>query len=488
MVRTQWQHAWFLAVVVTMAGGLMACDQSQKSPSAAAAGDAQTGKLVVALSASSATGTVYRLDGATFLITGNSTSFSALLTGSSSPLERDLPPGSYNIQLLSGYTLDQVAADGTVTAVPSTLVSQSSLPFGIRSQHVTAVSFQFQVGDAVVTTGDGTVSVGITVDDGLIDDFEDGDGFIANLAGRQGAWFTFNDGTGIQTPAPGSAISPDVDPYSTNYYLHTTGSGFATSNGSGDVYGAGVGANLSSPAGGTPGPYDASGYGGITFSYRLSTAPYSAQLRLNVATSATTPVAFGGTCTQGCSDDFGYSVSSASYYCYYYPGYPYPFPGYFCTVTVPFSQLTQVGFGTPATFDPKTIIAVKWGISWPFYTYPPTPNSFDFSLDDVAFVSPAAAAAAGLSGGGQGGFPGGTGGAIGVGGVSGGFGGAAGTSGAGQTGGRGVPGTGGAVGFPGTGGAVVLPGVGGAGVKGGQGGSRGTAGAPSIGEGGAAVP
>jgi hypothetical protein len=248
-----------------------------------------------------------------------------------------------------------VAADGTEAAVPATLASANILPFGIRSQHVTAVSFEFKVGDAVVAMGDGTVKVSTTVDDGLIDDFEDGDGKIANIAGRTGTWFTFNDGSGKQTPAPGEAISPEVDPYTTNFYLHTSG----------------VGASLLE-VGGTPTPYDASGYGGVTFSYRLS--GNQGQVRLNVATSATTPVAEGGTCTTGCSDDFGFSLSSYNYY------YCYCYPGYSCSVTIPFTQLAQSGFGTPATFDAATILSVKWLVSWPYSYYPPIANAFDLTL------------------------------------------------------------------------------------------------------------
>jgi hypothetical protein len=439
-----------------VAGGLPGCDRSV-APSASS--DATAGRLQVALTATSVGGTAYRLAGASFLISSQTSAFSAVLTGDAPTLERTLPPGSYTIQILSGYTLNQVAPDGTETAVPATLASANVLPFGIRSQHVTAVSFEFMVGDAVVAMGDGTVKVSTTVDDGLIDDFEDGDGKIANIAGRSGTWFTFNDGSGKQTPAPGEAISPEVDPYTTNFYLHTSGVGFATSTGSPSTYGAGVGANLLE-VGGTPTPYDASGYGGVTFSYRLS--GNQGQVRLNVATSATTPVAEGGTCTTGCSDDFGFSLSSYnSYYCYYYPGYS-------CSVTIPFAQLAQSGFGTPATFDPTTILSVKWLVSWPYYSYPPIANAFDLTLDDVAFVSPAKAISNVGGGFGTGGTFGGTGGTFG--GTGGRFGGTGGTFG----------GTGGT--FGSTGGAPLTPpgppsGSGGATFASGTGGSA-SGGAP----------
>ena len=234
-----------------------------------------------------------------------------------------------------------------------------------------------------------------------------------------------------------SPIVPEVDPYSTNFFLRTTGDGFASPNVNPAAFGAGVGADLLEVGGG-PVPYDASRYGGIAFTYSLSTAFYGAQLRLNVGTAATTPAEFGGTCTSGCYDDFGFTFQ------YAYGG----------QASVSFSQLAQLGFGTSATFDPKTILMVKWQISFPYpyyYPYPPTTNTFNFTLDDISLLP----AAGGSSG--AGGFPGGTGGAFGTGGFTG-AGGSFGDGGAfgGGTGGRPFPGFGGS-------GPVASGGVGGGG-------------------------
>jgi|GEM_PF-6701458 len=409
-----------LVMAVLVGSGLSSCDRSADP----AGGASDNGRVSIALTATSGSGTTYRLVSPSFLITSNSysSSFSAVLTGDTPTLEQDLTPGSYSIQLLNGYTLDEIAADGTEAAVPSTLTSENPVAFGIRSQHVTSVSFQFKVGGGFVTTGNGTVAVVATVDDGLLDDFEDGDGRIANIAGRSGAWFTFNDGTGTQTPAPMSPIVPEIDPHSTNFFLRTTGDGFASQNVNPAAFGAGVGADLLEVGGG-PAPYDASKYGGIAFTYSLSSVSYGAQLRLNVGTSATTPVEFGGTCTSGCYDDFGFTFQ------YAYGGQE----------SVAFSQLAQLGFGTPATFDPATILMVKWQISFPNpYYYPPTTNSFNFTLDDISLLP-----ASGGSGG-AGGFSGGAGGALGTGGFQG-AGGSSGDGGAfgGATGGRPFPGFGG---------------------------------------------
>jgi hypothetical protein len=367
--------SWLVGVLAMATGG--ACSQPPSSP----AGNADIGQLQLALTASSPAGGSYRLVSPTFLITGNGNgpSTSIVLTGDTPTLEQDLAPGSYSIQLLDGFSIVAVESDGSETPLSATLISQNPVPFGIRSQHTTSVSFQFKVGEVIVTMGTGTVRVIATVDDGLIDDFEDGDGQIAPLGGRNGTWFTFNDTSGTQTPAPNTVVIPEVDPYTTNYFLHSSGTGFALSNGN-PFFGAGVGTDLrDGPSGALP--YDASGYGGVTFTFSFSSSElYQAgvALRFNVSTSATTPVQFGGTCTEGCFDDFGTTLIPGGYY--------YGTQ----SVTIPFSGLSQAGFGTPVAFDPGSILTIKWNITWNpplFYPYPPVPpNDFDLTLDNISFT------------------------------------------------------------------------------------------------------
>src|SRR5687768_14162711 len=50
------------------------------------------------------------------------------------------------------------------------------------------------------TAGAGGGSIGSAV----IDDMEDGDSSIPEADGRVGAWYSYNDGTGMQTPAQGA--------------------------------------------------------------------------------------------------------------------------------------------------------------------------------------------------------------------------------------------------------------------------------------------
>src|SRR5262245_29503993 len=66
-----------------------------------------------------------------------------------------------------------------------------------------------------------------------IDDMEDMDGSITMAGGRQGAWYSYNDGTGMQTPPvdpmgmtpfPMSMLMPARG--SSKYGAHTSGMGF----------------------------------------------------------------------------------------------------------------------------------------------------------------------------------------------------------------------------------------------------------------------
>jgi hypothetical protein len=224
----------------------------------------------------------------------------------------------------------------------------------------------------------------VAVDDTSIDDFEDGDGDLITIARRSGTWFTFNDGTGSETPAPDSPVLPEVVDASANFVLHVTGQNFSpagTLPDGGFAFGAGVGVGLRvDPETQVASPYDASGYDGLRFEYTLS-FPATTQVRLSflVATSATTPVEEGGTCTSGCSDDFGvFGVLPFS---------PFSFASSFS-----WEQLTQQGFGTPVAFDPKTILAFKWIVAFPDLGQGASANDFDFQLDNVSFTAPAASA------------------------------------------------------------------------------------------------
>jgi hypothetical protein len=351
---------------------------------------ADTGTLQLPLTAASASGSTYRLRNAHFAITNPFVEppVDALVSGDSDVLSVELPPSvfafDYTIALQDGWALVETGPDGEERPVAATLDGSTFQSFTIKSARVTPISYRFVAGGTPVATGDGSVAVRVAVDDTSIDDFEDGDGELIAIARRNGSWFTFNDGTGSETPAPDSPLQPQVVDASANFVLHVTGQNFSPAVTLPDgafAFGAGVGVGLHvDPETQLALPYDASGYDGLRFDYTLS-FPVTTQVRLSflVATSATTPVEEGGTCTSGCSDDFGvFGVLPFS---------PFSFSSSFS-----WDQLTQQGFGTPVAFDPRTILAFKWIVAFPDVGQVASVNDFDFQLDNVSFTAPAGSA------------------------------------------------------------------------------------------------
>jgi hypothetical protein len=377
-MRGSWK-LWALIAGLGLARATLGCSGGTDSRSSHAE---QAGTLSVALTGSTPAGGLYHLSNAVFEVTNPFASppVDLVVSGNDSTLTVDLAASvfsfDYQIVLRDGWTLSAVNPDGTETPLSATLLT-NFISFTIKPQRTTPINFQFKASELVVTTGNGSAAVSVAVDDTLIDDFEDGDGQIAPLGGRRGFWFTFNDGTGTQTPAAGTPVLPQVLDTSANFLLHTTGSGFASLNTTppdgGAVFGAGVGTNLLVDSSGTVRPYNASAYSGINFTFFTRSSPnFPLQVSFFVATSATTPVDEGGTCTMGCFDDFGF-VGFVS-------GGQSSFSGGFS-----WGDLRQQGFGTPAVFDPATIVTLKWIVAFPNFGQSATDNAFDFQLDDVAF-------------------------------------------------------------------------------------------------------
>lgn len=343
-----------------------------------------TGTLQLPLTAASPSGAAYRLRNASFAISNPFVDppLDTVVSGDSDQLRVDLPPSAfpfdYTITLQDGWALVEVGADGKDRPVNATLDGSPYQSFTIKSGRITPITYQFVAGGTPVATGNGSAAVRVAVDDSLVDDFEDGDGDIVAIAGRNGSWFTFNDGTGIETPPPGSPVLPEVLDASANYVLHATASNFSPAVPLPDgsfAFGAGVGVDLNQePVSHLARPYDASGYGGVHFDFTAS-FPEGTQIRLAflVATSATTPVSEGGTCTSSCSDDFAYVGTL--------PISPLSF-----SADLTWEQLTQQGFGTPVAFDPKTILTFKWLFQFPDTGRGASGNDFDFQLDNVSFV------------------------------------------------------------------------------------------------------
>ncbi|HWZ88479.1 MAG TPA: hypothetical protein VNW92_06500 [Polyangiaceae bacterium] len=199
----------------------------------------------------------------------------------------------------------------------------------------------------------GSGGTDLRLSDLMIDDFEDGDGHILPLAGRNGSWFVANDGTAQQIPSPNAATLPSLlspPNGASTRALHTSGYGFTG-------WGALIGANFV-VSGTMPVLYDISAHKGVSFLAKLGKTTAASQLRVAIQDYDTRV-----DCSL-CGDDFGALVTLGNT---------------FQTITVPFSSLKQAGWGKPqaAAFDPTRTYALTF--SWPPHV------TFDVWIDDVSF-------------------------------------------------------------------------------------------------------
>ncbi|HVY31253.1 MAG TPA: carbohydrate binding domain-containing protein [Polyangiaceae bacterium] len=192
-------------------------------------------------------------------------------------------------------------------------------------------------------------------DPNLIDDFEDGDERIVEVAGRSGSWYAGNDGKGMQTPANEQPLMPSLlNPArdDSRRAAHTFGGPFPT-------WGALIGTSLAA-SGNQAAPYDLSHHTGIKLWVRSgATSLYAAkQVRLNLPTPATNQP---GICTV-CNDHFGADI---------------PLTSKWTQVTVPLSSLKQTGYGTPRLNAPdlKQVLSLQLLF--------PKGVSFDLWVDDI---------------------------------------------------------------------------------------------------------
>jgi hypothetical protein len=195
---------------------------------------------------------------------------------------------------------------------------------------------------------------------GLIDDAEDGDHIsaLASALMTGSYWFTYNDTTGTQMPAPDSAglnpLLPTVGGATTPMFsIQTKGSGFT-------LWGAGLGLTLNQDMGGGKGKcaVDASAYQGIKFQAKSAAGQ---QVRVKLGVPGTVGAMDGGTCAAMC-DDFGVAVLLTTAWAEY---------------QVPFAMVAQEGWGTVATFSAAQLLQIQFQV--------PQAIDFDFSIDDLTF-------------------------------------------------------------------------------------------------------
>jgi hypothetical protein len=207
---------------------------------------------------------------------------------------------------------------------------------------------------APTTTTGCTAAMG-TVGEVLIDDLDDGDNGIRPIGSRTGYWYTFNDGTATQVPAP-TALFKGTMPG----HLPATGLSATTSGPAFTKYGAGMGFDFNNRAMKSC-PYDASPYTGIKFWAKANTA--AVMIKAMIKIPATTPTtADSGTCAAMCEDHYNTKPMLTTAWAQY---------------TMAFATITQDGFGPKVTFDKTKILAMQFQVS--------ENTAFNYSIDDITF-------------------------------------------------------------------------------------------------------
>jgi hypothetical protein len=187
-------------------------------------------------------------------------------------------------------------------------------------------------------------------EDGLIDDFEDGNMQVSKVADRGGSWFASKDPNGSTIdPTPLAMSQPGAG---SEKALHV----FGQTSSATDAWGSLVGANFVEQ-----GVYDASKYSGIAFKAKVG-AKAAQSVRFNVGDVNTHPD--GGVC-KTCWNHFGKDLQLTTEWQEY---------------KVSFAELQQQpGWGDRfAALTPSKLIAIYWAFG--------PGKAFDLWVDDIHFV------------------------------------------------------------------------------------------------------
>ena len=194
-------------------------------------------------------------------------------------------------------------------------------------------------------------------DDGLVDDFEDENGQISAIAGRNGYWWTKNDGHG-STIGPDPFIPSEGGADGSGLALRAIGK---TAIGAPqETWGSGFGLNLLTRQNAV---YDASKYVGVSFKARVGQGS-TRQIRFAVGDVNTHPNA--GVC-KVCWNHFNKDLTVSSQWKEF---------------RVLFSELQQqVGWGDPrpAALTPSKLVSMDWSITGG--------QVFDLWIDDIQFLA-----------------------------------------------------------------------------------------------------
>ncbi|WP_437736178.1 hypothetical protein [Sorangium sp. So ce1335] len=212
---------------------------------------------------------------------------------------------------------------------------------------------------------------GVPADIELIDDMEDGDSAIDEAGGRVGYWYSYNDGTGTQTPPVYSEEMPvgfhpeELTPPrgESTRAVHTFGSGFTE-------WGAGVGFALNGPDMGLF-AYDASAYTGIVFWAKLGDPGAVTTVKVNISDKLSEPA--GGICDETAGE-------GDANRCFDHWSIMAPLGTEWAPIVIPFEELTRAGLGAEPTaqaIDLEGIYTIELRFG--------QDEVFDVYIDDIGF-------------------------------------------------------------------------------------------------------
>lgn len=199
-----------------------------------------------------------------------------------------------------------------------------------------------------------------TVAELAIDDLEDGENAIQALGQRLGYWYTYNDGSAMQVPAPGTTVpfKTAAGGHSPLFSAKTTGPAFT-------LWGAGMGFDFNNVAMKSC-PYDASAYQGIKFWAKGNIA---LKAMITIPTTTQQAGTNSGTCTTAAKCEDHYALT------------PKPLlTDTWTQFTIDFASaatFAQEGWGVKVPFEKNRILAVQFQV--------PANAAFDFSVDDLTF-------------------------------------------------------------------------------------------------------
>lgn len=201
----------------------------------------------------------------------------------------------------------------------------------------------------------------------LLSNFESGVAHVEEVMGRDGSWFLLTDGSGTLTPEKVEMmplVAEAGGACASAYAYHTTGSGFTG-------WGAGAGTDFAPKTGEARTPYDLSGYTGVALR-----AKAAASVTVRVSISDKNTAVEGGVCTDTedktdptrCEDYFGKEILLGAEW---------------QDFTIPFAEMTQRGWGLPATaFEATQAYTLRLVVKGDAAA----PVSFDLWIDDVRFT------------------------------------------------------------------------------------------------------